>query len=439
MITNNLKFLLFVLLFPTVLNAQSNKNLSLQEAIDLGITNSKNLKLSQNKIDESIARLAIVKDNALPTASASFLYNHAEIPTNTLNLGGGNPIHLPNRADAFVGTAAVQELIYGGGKYKLAQESTKLLTDVARLAADQNKEEVSYAVINTYFSLFKVMQSKKVVAQNLEAIAGQLKQAQRFFEQGIVTKNDVLRFQLQQANVSLTELEIENNRKIINYNLDILLGLPEDTQIAISENELPLKSIEQLNTYLDLALANRQELKQLDLQNRVADVNIKSIKANTLPTVGVGANLYYINPSGSFIPPSSQYIMPITLGATVSWNVASLWTNKNKVAEARIQQQEVGLQKGILSDQVKTELNRNYQNYNLAVQRINVLETSIAQATENDRLLASKYKNNIASVTDRIDAETLLYQAKINLELAKADAKLAYYTLLKSTGKISQQ
>jgi len=437
MITNKFKTLLTALLLPLVVNAQTVKKLSLQEAIDLGVANSKNLKLSQNKIDEAVARLAVVKDNVLPSASASFLYNHAEIPTNTLTIGGGNPIHLPSRADAFVGTAAIQEVIYGGGKYKYAQESTKLLTDVARLDADKNKEEVSYAVINTYFSLFKVMQSKKVVAQNLEAIASQLKQAQRFFEQGIVTKNDVLRFQLQQANVSLTDLEIENNRKIINYNLDILLGLPEDTEVAIAESDLPLQTVQPLSTYISTAFANRQELQQLDLQNKVADFNIKTIKANTRPTVGVGANLYYINPSGSFIPPSEQFIMPVTVGATISWNVASLWNNKNKVAEAKIQQKEISLQKDVLADNVKTELNRNYQNYNLAVQRINILETSIAQATENDRLLESKYKNNIASATDRIDAETLLYQAKINLELAKADAKLAYYTLLKSTGKIT--
>jgi outer membrane protein len=437
MITNKFKTLLTALLLPLVVNAQTVKKLTLQEAIDLGVANSKNLKLSQNKIDEAVAKLAVVKDNVLPSASASFLYNHAEIPTNTLSIGGGNPIHLPSRADAFVGTAAIQEVIYGGGKYKYAQESTKLLTDVARLDADKNKEEVSYAVINTYFSLFKVMQSKKVVAQNLEAIASQLKQAQRFFEQGIVTKNDVLRFQLQQANVSLTDLEIENNRKIINYNLDILLGLPEDTEVAIAESDLPLQTVQPLSTYISTAFANRQELQQLDLQNKVADFNIKTIKANTRPTVGVGANLYYINPSGSFIPPSEQFIMPVTVGATISWNVASLWNNKNKVAEAKIQQKEIGLQKDVLSDNVKTELNKNYQNYNLAVQRINVLETSIAQATENDRLLESKYKNNIASATDRIDAETLLYQAKINLELAKADAKLAYYTLLKSTGKIT--
>jgi len=438
MITNKLKIGFAFLLLPAILSAQTTKQLGLQEAIDLGVANSKNLKLSQSKIDEAVARLAVVKDNALPSASASFLYNHAEIPTNTLSIGGGNPIHLPSRADAFVGTAAVQEVLYAGGKYKYAQASTKLLTDVARLDADKNKEEISYAVINTYYALYKVMQSKKVVAQNIASIESQLKQAQRFFDQGIVTKNDVLRFQLQKANVSLTDLEIENNRKIINYNLDILLGLPEDTNIELAETELPIKNIEPLSSYLNLALANRQELQQLDLQTKVADYNIKSVKANVKPTVGLGANLYYINPSGNFFPAAEQYIMPITVGATVSWNVASLWNNKNKVAEAKIQQHEIGLQKDILSDRVKTELNKNYQDYNLAVQKINVLETSIAQATENDRLLASKYKNNIASVTDRIDAETLLYQAKINLELAKADASLAYYTLLKSTGKITQ-
>lgn len=437
MIPLKTKLLFVSLAIPVILQAQNVKQLSLQEAIDLGIANSKNLKLSQQKIDEAVAQLAVVKDNVLPSATASFMYNHAEIPTNTLKIGEGDPIHLPNRADAFVGTAAVQELIYGGGKLKYAQESTKLLKEVAQLDAEKNKEEVSYAVVNSYFSLYKLLQSKKVVAQNLAAIAKQLKQAQRFYEQGLVTKNDVLRFQLQQANVSLTEMEIENNRKIVNYNLDILLGLPENTAIELKDVDGTLPQLTAFSDYLNTALSSRQELQQLSLQHKAADFNIKSIKANTLPTVGLGANLYYVNPSGNFIPNNQQFIMPITLGANISWNIGSLWTNKNKVAEAKVQQLEIDTQKDILADNVKTELNKNYQNYQLAIQKINVLETSIAQATENDRLLESKYQNNIASATDRIDAETLLYQAKINLELAKADAKLAYYTLLKSTGKIS--
>jgi len=438
MIHKSIKLSFLALLLPGLLYAQETKKLSLQEAIALGIENSKNLKLSQNKIDQAVANLKVIKDNALPTAKASFLYNHAEIPTNTLDISGTAAIQLPKRADAFVGTAAVEELIYGGGKLRYAEESTKLLTEVARLDADQSKEEISYAIINTYYSLFKVLQSKKVVAQNLEAIAGQLKQSQRFFEQGIVTKNDVLRFQLQQANISLTGMEIENNRKIINYNLDILLGLDENTEIEISDPDKEVKQLAPLSNYMEMALTNRQELRQLDIQNKVAEVNIKSVKANTLPTVGVGANLYYINPSGRFIPPTNQYIVPITLGANISWNFGNLWTNKNKVSEARIQQKSIDIQKDLVSDNVKTQINKNYQDYKLALSKISVLETSIAQATENDKLLESKYKNNVASAIDRIDAETLLYQAKINLELAKADAGLAYYTLLKSTGKISQ-
>jgi outer membrane protein len=438
MIHNTYKFGILILLFPGMLFAQNVKRLSLQEAIQLGIDNSKNLKLSQNRIDESIARLSVVKNNALPTANASFLYNHAEIPSNTLVIGGADPLNLPKRADAYVGTAAVEQLIYGGGKLKYAEQSTKLLTEVSRLDADKDKDDISYAVIDTYYNLYKVIQSKKVVAQNLESIAAQLKQSQRFFEQGIVTKNDVLRFQLQQANISLTQMEIESNRKIVNYNLDILLGLADDTEVDIIDPAINDKPIDPLSNYINFALVNRQEIKQLDLRNQVAGLNIKSIKANTLPTVGVGANLYYINPSGSFVPPANQYIMPITVGANIAWNIGNLWTNKNKVSEAKFQQKEVVIQKDIFGDNIKTEINRNYQSYQLAMNKIQILETSIAQATENDKLLASKYKNNVASAIDRIDAETLLYQAKINLEIAKADAGLAYYTLLKSTGKITQ-
>ena len=428
----------FALLLPGMLYAQNVKKLTIQEAIQLGVDNSKNLKLSQNKIEASIAQLEITKDNALPTASASAIYNHAEIPTNTLVIGGGDPIDLPKRADAFIGLASVQQLVYGGGKLKYAKESSKLLSDVAKLDADKVKEEAVFATIDTYYSLYKLSQSHKVVDQNLASIASQLKQAERFFEQGIVTKNDVLRFQLQQSNVTLTKLEIEGNQKIVNYNLDILLGLPEDTQIEITDPAGDAQAVSPLMNYLDEGMSTRQELKQLDLRNKVADLDVKTVKANTLPTFALGADVYYINPSGNFIPSNHQYIVPMTVGATLSWNIGNLWTNKNKVSNARIQQQEVSIQKTIQSDQVKTEINRNYQNYQVARNKINVLETSIAQATENDRLFASRYKNNVASVIDRIDAETLLYQAKINLEIAKADAGIAYYTLLKSTGKISQ-
>ncbi|MBS1532232.1 MAG: TolC family protein [Bacteroidetes bacterium] len=416
-----------------------DRTLTLDEAIKLGIQNSKVLKLSQAKIDQAVSQYNQAKDMALPSGKASFAYNRAEIPANMLSLGPKQSINLPSSANAYLGIVSLSEPILAGGKLKYAQQSTDLLTKVSRLDADKDKDEITYDVISSFYNLYKVLQSLKVVQQNLKTIDGQIHQAQRFFDQGIVTKNDVLRFELQRANVQLNQIDLENNRKIVNYNLDILLGLPETTNIQIDQIKEADHQVASLSSYIDTALANRQEVRSLMLQQQAADLNIKSVHANQLPTLAASVGGYYVDINANPLPKSGNYITPITLGVTFAWNFSSLWTNKNKVAEAKIESEQVGINQGIVADNIRTDVNRSYQGYVDAQDKIKLLQTSIDQAGENDKILESKYQSNVASATDRADAETLLYQAEINLELAKADAGLAYYTLLKSTGKLNKQ
>jgi outer membrane protein len=414
-----------------------DRDLKLEEAIKLGLDNSKILKLSQSRIDQAISQYNQAKDRAMPSGSVSLAYNRAEIPYNTLAFGNSD-IHLPKSADAFLGIASLNETIFAGGRYKYAKQSTEILTNISRLDADKDKDQITYQVINAYYNLYKVLQSQKVVAQNLASIDVQIHQSQRFFEQGLVTKNDVLRFQLQRSNVELTGIDLESNRKIINYDLNILLGLPESTRLTIAEIPMAKRSVGTLTNYVDSAISNRQELRQLDLRNKYAETNIKTISAETKPTLSASLGAYYVDANINPLPKSGNFITPVTIGLTGAWNFGTLWTNKNKLAQARLERDEVSINKGITVDNIKNEVNQNYQNYLTALDRIQLLQTSIEQAGENNNILASKYKSNIASATDRADAETLLYQAQINLELAKADAGLAYYTLLKSTGKLNK-
>jgi len=413
------------------------RTITLEEAIKLGLETSKTLKLSQSKIEQAVSRYNQAKDRALPTGNASFMYSRAQIPANTLNLGEES-LSLPKSANANLGIVSVEEVIYGGGRFRYAKESTDLLIQVARLDVDNDREQIAYNIVNSYYNLYRVIQSKGIVEQNLKAIDQQIHQSQRFFEQGLVTKNDVLRFQLQRANIELNGIDLENNRKIVNYNLLILLGLPENTQLNITQINDTQRNIAPLETYRDSALALRQEIRQQDLRTKYAETNIKDVQAQKLPTLAATAGLYYVNASANPFPNTGKYITPLTAGLALSWNFGSLWTNKNKVAEARIQREETIINKGIITDNVKTEVNQSYQNYTKALERIKLLETSIAQATENNRIQTSRYANATANATERADAETLLYQAQINLELAKADAGLAYYNLLKSTGKLTK-
>ncbi|PAW93052.1 transporter [Mucilaginibacter sp. MD40] len=414
-----------------------DRAITLDEALKLGIANSKVLKLSQSRIDQAVSQYEQAKDRSLPTGKASFGYNRAQIPANSLKLGQ-ETLNLPTSANAWLGTVSVNQLIWAGNKLRYARESTMLLTEVARLDADNDKDQISYAIINAYYNLYKVLQSKKVVDQNLVTIDAQIKQAQRFFDQGLVTKNDVLRFQLQRSNIELNGIDLENNRKIINYNMNILLGLPENTQLSIAQINEASREIAPLTAYLDTALTSRPELRQADVRAKVADVNVKSIKANLSPTLSASGSAYYVGIAANPIPKNGNYITPISLGLTLGWDFGALWTNKNKVKQAQLEREEVSINKGITADNIRNEVNQNYQNYKTALDKITLLQTSIAQAQENNRILENKYRSNISSSIDRADAQTLLYQAEINLELAKADAGLAYYTLLKSTGKLNK-
>jgi outer membrane protein len=432
----SMAMLLLALLMAKPAAAQT-RPITLDEALKLGIENSKVLKLSQSRIDQAVSRYQQAKDRSLPSASASFGYNRAQIPANKLNFGEES-LTLPTSANAYLGTLSLNYSIWNGNKLRYARESTTLLTDVARLDAVNDKDQIAYDVINAYYNLYKVLQSKKVVEQNLATVDAQIKQAQRFFQQGIVTQNDVLRFQLQRSNIELNGIDLENNRRIINYNMDILLGLPEGTELSIAQINEADHSTMPLAAYLDTALTNRPELRQLDLRTQVAETNIKSIKANTSPSLSASGSAYYVGTSANPLPKSGNYITPISIGLTLGWDIGTLWNNKNKVTEAKLQREEVVINKSITTDNIKNEVNQNYQNYRSALDKINLLQTSINQALENNRIQENRYRSNIVTATERADAQTLLYQAQINLELAKADAGLAYYTLLKSTGKLNK-
>lgn len=420
---------------PTV-NAQ-DRTLTIGEAIKLGLENSKTLKYSQSKVDQAVSQYNQAKDRALPSGTVSYMYSRAQIPVNNLSFGPTS-FTLPKSANANLGIASLVEPIYAGGKFKYARESTDLLVKIARLDVDNDKDQVTSGIINAYYNLYKVVQSKKVVDQNLTTVDQQIKQSQRFFEQGIVTKNDVLRFQLQRSNIEINGVDLESNRKIINYNLDVLLGLPETTQIIVDQVNTTEHPVLPLSNYLDTAFANRQEIKQLDLRTRIAETNIKTTHANRLPTLAATAGLYYLDVALNPFPIKGSYITPLTAGLSLSWNFGTIWSNKNREAESRIEREQTVINKSITTDNLKNEVNQNYQNYVTALNKVNLLQTAIAQATENNKLQESRYKSNISSATDRADAQTLLYEAQTNLELAKADAGLAYYILLKSTGKINK-
>jgi outer membrane protein TolC len=435
-----MKMLGFVLLLAALSSNAQNKVLSLEEAISLGVQNSKQLKLAQTKIDQAVSQLEQAKDETMPTAKVSAGYSHALMLSRSFAIpssdGTEKSLKFPFDNTLYQATLTVNQPIIAGHQFRYARESANLLIQSSKLDADKDKDEIVYNVINSYINYYKIQQNQKIVAQNLQDVDNKLTEITKYESQGLATKNDVLRFQLQKSNIQLMQIELENNRKVVNYNLNILLGLPENTSIQVQDVIYKLDMNNSADVYIKQALQDRKEFGSLTFQDKLAEINIKKIHDSKYPTVGVGGSLYYINPSKALFPKNATYLAPFVVGVNASWDIAGFFKNKNKLTEANLQKQEVATSRELLTDQVKMDVNRSYVQYQQALEKIKVLEDAVTQATENERITESKYKNNLVTTTDRIDAQSLLYESRLNLELAKADATAAYYTLLKTTGHI---
>jgi outer membrane protein TolC len=229
---------------------------------------------------------------------------------------------------------------------------------------------------------------------------------------------------------------LENNRKIANYDMNVLLGLPDSTEIILPPMNYKLNENPVFADLLQQAVTSRRELQDLSYQSKIADVNVKQIHDQRLPTVAASGGMYYINPTGEVIPTHNNLIAPITLGIGVSWDIGTLYKNKNKENEATLQRGELNTARDQAMDDIKQDVHTQFINYQQALEKIKVLEVAVTQAQENERITESKYKNNLVNTTDRIDAQTSLYESRVNLELAKSDATIAYYNILKSTGNV---
>jgi outer membrane protein len=429
-----------LLFFGVFTAGAQTKTLSLTEAVQLGIQNSKQLKRSQYKINEALARVDQAKDARLPSAKVGFQYLHALMLTRTVNIPGltaaDKPLKLPFDFPAYLGTLSVNEPIFAGNQYKYARQSADLMVQLSRLDADKDKEDITFLIISSYINYNKILQNRQIVEKNMEDVQGKLDQITKYENQGLATQNDVLRFQLQRSQIQLEQVELENNRKIANFNMNIVLGLPDSTEISLSDSSYRLDEHPAFADLLQQAEANRRELQELGYQDKLADINVRKIRDQRQPTVSANMGAYYINPTGKPIPTGNTVLAPLTLGVGASWDIGSLYTNKNKVREATIEKQALSNDKDDAVDQIRKEVHQYYIGYLQSLEQIKVLQDAVGQSEENERIMESKFRNNLVTTTDRIDAQTLLYQARVNLELAKSDATIAYYNLLRSTGHI---
>lgn len=421
-------------------NAQSVKQLSLNEAFSLATQNSHQLQLDSIQANAISIKKEQVKNAMLPIVGISTAYARLSdnIPAFGFDLPGVGSVEInTNVPNQFRNQVSVQQPIFQG----LKNWNTIKALDQQLMATDFDKlkdeEDLKLMVVQYYYQLYILQQRLNLLDSNILQISYRVDELTKQRDAGLILNNDVMRAELQKTNFLVEKVNTESNLATINYYLNVLLGLPTDTKCVVAAPNITTTSIASDVAYLiDDAQKDRVEFKAQDFRLSASNYQIKAAKAAYMPTISAVANGQYNNPNQRVFPLEAKFKATWDVGISLNWNIMQLYTARSVVNDAKNQKAQLEIVTKQLKDKVATEVNTNYQALKVAQAKIDLAQQAIDQATENKRILDNRFNAQVALLTDVLDADVFLFQAKTNLFNAKADEAIAYYKLQKSLGRI---
>jgi outer membrane protein len=255
-----------------------------------------------------------------------------------------------------------------------------------------------------------------------------------FFEVGIVPKNDVLQAEVRLANAKQGLVRAEN---------DVVLAKSFFNSLLRKEIEAPLQVIDILGyspfslrfeDSLKEALEKRPEIRTANLKIEQAKEGVKIAKSGFFPTINLSGNYSRLSDEPLLIGDhrgerwTVQGLATFTLG---DWGKTAYKVGESKVKVTQGEDSKVQLIEG-----VTLEVKNDYQIMLVAEKNISVSEKAIEQAEENLRMNEERYKYQVATATDVLDAVTLLAQARVNYYGALSDFNVARARLERAMGRM---
>lgn len=414
-----------------MLVAQERKKLSLKESIQLVVSSNTRAQFATTQSTISKYELDVLKNNLYPSMKVSGQYLRLTNANVNSSLSSGNTSNsTPQVSQLLLGQASVSMPLYSGSRLKNSIKASENMYQSELAKAQFVQEELSIEVIELYAALYKSQEMAKLYEENKKTAHQRTTDFAAMVDNGLLAKNDLLKAQLQEANVELMQANALKNISIFNYELTLLLGFSESTLIEFDiesmKKELALSQTMKLE-------ANRFDLLAAQSQEKAAQTGIKIAKGNYYPTLTL---------MGGYIAFDLKDVITVNnavnLGVGFSYDIASLFKNGKEVKLAKAKAALAQKATTLLEEHIKSEIHKATENYQYALKQSVVYQKSLEQSIENYRIVKDKYDNTLASTTELLEADDQQLQSKINFSLSQAEVALKYYQLQFAEGKLTQ-
>ncbi|WP_255498612.1 TolC family protein [Dysgonomonas sp. ZJ709] len=431
----------YIILFLTLnpihfVMAQDAYKLSVEELFDRGVQNSIAIQASYVKTQLSDDKLSLAKNKQLPDLAIAGVFGYVGTPTildKDLTFLG-HPASPDWRQNYQV--IAVQP-IYQGGRITNSIEKAKLEQEVAQLSLQKNKADLKLWLMTKYLDLFNLYKKREVYGKNVEEAKVRVHDIEKMKEEGMITTNDVLRSKLLLTDFELAYNETNDNISLVSQQLTIVLGMDENLILMPDESLLTSQlDIRNENDYVSLAYSRYPDIQITRTNMALAKNNLKLTKADLLPSLSLQASNTLARPIPNTSPVQDFYLNGWGVTLNLSYHISAWFDRKRNVSSAKreIQLQELAEEQQMQT--IRADVKSAVVKHKEALDRIKAFNESVKQANENYRIVKNRYFNQLAILTDLLDANSVQLDAELQLTAAKTNAIYTYYQLQNVSGSL---
>ena len=443
--TNWRNMALGALLFAfSITELQAQETVTLKQAIEYALQNKADAQNAQLDIRNADYQIMEAKAGALPKINgvANITYNPI-LQTTALDAGAfsGGPsniqlITLGQKWNAGAGVQLSQALF--NQQVFIGLKAAKSTKEFYQLNAQLTEEQIIERVSNAYFQVFTIQQKKETLESSYSSTEKARNIIKSLYDNGLAKKVDLDRTNVNLTNISTVLKQQQNAINQAENALKFYMGMPIENKIELVKADMEITP-----HLLDETVASdeRSEVKILNKQKELLLYNKKAVEAAYYPTVNLNANYSWQGLGDKFPLTNGKKngvywadYSAITLGVNIP--IFNGFATKARVEMAQIELDKLEVN---LKD-TKLGLDLAYQNAKSQIENsLLALENQKANVSLAETVTTNtkhNYQYGLATLTELLEAENALVEAKNNYSNAILEYKIAEIQYYKAKGEL---
>ena len=330
---------------------------------------------------------------------------------NKVGQGLVDALHTDTR-NMYAGAVTLTQPVFMGGKIVAYNKITRYAEQLAESQHATGMQDIILSTDQAYWQVISLTNKKKLAQSYLQLVSQLDSDVDKMIAEGVATKADGLSVKVKVNEAEMKLTQVDNGLSLSKMVLCQLCGLPLQDEIRLADEDVESLSLPEYHAddNVATALANREELRSLDLASKIYDQKINITRAGFLPTVALTAN----------------YMVKIPI-----WNWGEgMYKVKAAKAEANIARYQLA----DVKEKVELQVSQASYKVNEAAKRLEMAEKNRERADENLRYAKLGFMEGVIPTSNVLEAQTAWLSAQSDKIDAQIDVKLTEVYLRKAMG-----